>query len=328
MKLSNATLFFALLNAPARLFLAVLLLRSVKISVISIASLTLIATILILKSMTVESIVGLTLFSKFLFLVLGASLADGLVGKKFLEHQDTFFRYSGYFLILVIFIQIFGGVDIWSGSGSYGIRTPSSFSGFGELAVFIGASLFFRGFQPLTLLVGILSTSKIVLLAIFLHILAFRRQILFFSLICAACLVFLLNYFFYDTTWFSRFESSVLNFDLSTATYANRIDSTQAVFDNVKDSVFHIILGLNTTDLFLVSPEYTLGYLIKIGGLALAVCFAVYYFSVCGFSLLSFYFFFICMASTYAASAVALLMIGFFTASHKRQRYAHHHRTA
>ena len=72
-------------------------------------------------------------------LIIGFLIGKYLIAfseKKPLTHIKSYKKYFGLSILVIAFLQWYG-VDIWSGSGSFGVRATGGFRGFGELAFFV-----------------------------------------------------------------------------------------------------------------------------------------------------------------------------------------------
>lgn len=209
------------------------------------------------------------------FLIPGYIIGQRLSGTLF-EYYPTFSLREILVLVALIcvgFIQ-YKGLDIWSGSGAFGTRSTMGFRGFGELAIvafFIGMTRYF----PILILFFLFSASKLLMLSGLMGLVAallyakryavFYFMFLFF-ITCILFIVFRDHLELIAKSINVALFYSVLDCDLDCSSFSNRFEAMRQQWEAVASTTY-ILTGSMKQSVFVVQPEVSLLYYIKLYGI-------------------------------------------------------------
>ena len=217
-------------------------------------------------------------------LIIGFLIGKYLIAfseKMPMTHIKSYKKYFGLSILVIAFLQWYG-FDIWSGSGSFGVRATGGFRGFGELAFF---AFFFSisNYLLISLMLCVLSSSKIVILATLLGLivnLRYRRSIfhIIISLVGSLLVIWIITGA--DMSFVKNYSSalyySVFGCGLDCSSFANRSLQTQDFFSQFSNTAF-LLLGSTDSSLFVVSPEIAILFYYKLYGIFGLLPFIVLY---------------------------------------------------
>lgn len=275
--------------------------------------------ILAIKSIADGSFAGFYLAAKISFLFVGANVGALWVRRNAAKGYAWYgkSRNINLFLLIALFASIisllFGSP--WNLSEAYSTRSTSLFRGFGELGIFLCIMMIYRGNIVLIFLIGLLSSSKALLLALTLSALfrfKLKALILLPGIVSLAILAMPLISNVVGNDYIRQFEVSVLD-PTGAKSVSNRVTQTQEFLKDLNANPSILVVGSFEQDLFLVWPEFTAAYLVKIGGLPLFFLTYILLFTFIGFSLGKVPIYLLIAMDTHGLSSLACIMYGFLS---------------
>lgn len=238
------------------------------------------ALIIALKTLYVVDIMGFIWALKPFLFVCGVSVGAYFIGAKDVE-VPKIINIAAATCLLIMLIQFYF-FDIWSGSGDYRGRPTAGLRGFGEYALL--AFFFVRTKFGLicALLVLLFSGSKQILLGIILGLVFTlyyrlkRKKINLIPLLFISSFVLMLFLRNADSVLdavsvFSSFSNSVIECGIDCNSYTNRLAGSNRLFQSIYDNPLRLLFGLEKADVFHVSPEIGILFILKVGGIFLVL---------------------------------------------------------